>query len=166
MMNAQRDGSLHKKNWVELILWIIFLEVIGFGLGYLTQGSIHSWYDGLNKSTLNPPPVLFAIVWPILYALLGVVGWSIWHLRDNPYRQPALWFYAIQLIMNWAWTPLFFQLHWTGFALGWIIMLVYMTIAAIYFIYLQNIWLSMLLVPYLIWLLFATYLNGVIWLLN
>ncbi|WP_231865854.1 TspO/MBR family protein [Legionella fallonii] len=157
---------LSKNGWIKLTIWIVAFEAIGFFLGLLTQANILSWYDGLNKSMLTPPGWVFSIVWSILYVLLAVVGWALWRQRENIEIRPALYFYTSQLLMNWAWTPLFFQLHWIGFSLIWILILTSLTFLTIYSIKNKNNEISLLLLPYFIWLLFATYLNYAIWLLN
>lgn len=157
---------LNKKNWIKLTIWILAFEAVGFFLGLLTQDNIHSWYEGLNKSMLTPPGWVFSIVWSLLYVLLALAGWALWRQRENVETRPALYFYMSQLVMNWAWTPLFFQLHWIGFSLIWILILTFLTFLTIYSIRIKNKRISLLLLPYFIWLLFATYLNYAIWVLN
>ncbi len=157
---------MNKKGWIKLTIWIVTLQAIGFFLGLLTQANLQSWYVGLNKSMLTPPGWAFSIVWSILYVLLAVAGWELWRQRENIEIRPALYFYMSQLLMNWAWTPLFFQLHWIGFSLIWILILTSLTFLTIYSIKNKKKGISLLLIPYFIWLLFATYLNYAIWLLN
>ena len=155
-----------KKDWIHLVIWILVFEGIGLILGLLTNHHIHTWYDGLNKSNLTPPAVVFSIVWPILYACLAITGWVLWRQRSKPEIRPTLYCYIAQLLMNWAWTPLFFQLHWIGFSFFWIWMLTFLTLITIYLMKKNNNRLFFLLIPYFVWLLFATYLNGIIWVLN
>lgn len=157
---------MNKKDWIQLAIWIVIFQAIGFSLGLMTQANIDSWYQGLTKSTLTPPGWVFSIVWPILYVLLAIAGWALWRQRQNIELRPALYFYMSQLLMNWAWTPIFFQLHWIGFSLIWILILTTLTFLTIYSLKNQQKWIGLLLIPYFIWLLFATYLNYVIWLLN
>lgn len=157
---------MNKNSWIKLTIWIVAFEAIGFFLGLLTQANIHSWYDGLSKSTLTPPGWVFSIVWSILYVLLAVAGWALWRQREHIEIRPALYLYLSQLLMNWAWTPLFFQFHWIGFSLIWIVILTTLTFFTMYSIKNKKNWISLLLIPYFIWLLFATYLNYSIWVLN
>jgi benzodiazapine receptor len=157
---------LNKNAWIKLTIWIVAFEIIGFYLGLLTQDNLHSWYEELHKSTLTPPGWVFSIVWSILYGLLAVAGWALWHQRNNIEIRPALYFYISQLLMNWVWTPLFFQLHWIGFSLIWIVILTILTFVTLYSIKNKKKGICLLLIPYFIWLLFATYLNYAIWLLN
>ena len=157
---------MNKNSWIKLTIWIVAFELIGFSLSIMTVANIHSWYEGLNKSILTPPGFVFSIAWSILYVLLAIVGWMLWQQRKNIEMRPALYLYISQLLMNWAWTPLFFQLHLTGFSLLWLVILTLLTFLTIYSIKNKEKLVIYLLVPYFIWLIFATYLNYAIWLLN
>ncbi|HHT9909434.1 TPA: TspO/MBR family protein [Legionella pneumophila] len=132
----------------------------------LTQANIPSWYLGLNKSGLTPPGPVFSIVWSILYALLAIVGWVLWCSRNESEVRSVFYLYSVQMLMNWAWTPLFFVLHWTGLGLLWILVMAGLTGLLILSLKNKKKSIAILLLPYLVWLLFAAYLNGVIWLLN
>ncbi|WP_392538614.1 TspO/MBR family protein [Legionella sp. 227] len=158
---------MSKESGIKLIVWILLFEVIGFFLGLLTQENIHSWYEGLHKSILTPPGWVFSLVWSILYAFLAVVGFTLWQNRHQPQNKTVLRLYLIQLMMNWIWTPLFFQLHWLGFSFLWIVVMVALN-AAIILITMKNKdkEITLLLTPYFFWLIFASYLNGIIWTLN
>ena len=140
--------------------------MIGFSLGQMTQSNIHPWYQELSKSSLTPPGVIFSIVWSVLYALLAVVGWALGQYRHDPKLKPIFYLYLVQLIMNWAWTPLFFQLHWLGVSFFWIVVMTCLNGVLIFKIKNQKKGIAILLSPYFFWLLFAAYLNAVIWDLN
>ena len=152
--------------WIKIIIWIVVFEAIGFFLGMLTQAHLYSWYEGLNKSALTPPGPVFSIVWSILYALLAIVGWVLWNNRDNIKIKYLIYLYFIQLVMNWAWTPIFFQLHWLGFSFLWIIVMIFLNAVIIAGIKNDKKVIALTLTPYFLWLIFAAYLNGVIWILN
>jgi len=153
-------------NKFKLVIWIIIFQIIGLVLGLMTQANLHPWYEELNKSSLTPPAWVFSTVWPLLYGLLAIAGWALWRERKDIEIRPALALFMSQLIMNWAWTPFFFQLHWIGFSLIWILILTLLAFLTIYSIKNKKKWISWLLIPYFIWLLFATYLNYAIWILN
>ena len=155
-----------KQSWFKIVAWIVCFQVIGLLLGLLTQDNIYPWYVSLTKSNLTPPSVVFSIVWPILYAFLAIVGYSLWRQRHVAQLQSARYCYIAQLIMNWTWTLLFFQFHWIGFSFLWIIILTLFTALLIYLIKDKLKEMSILLIPYFLWLVFAAYLNGVIWMLN
>ncbi|ADG23517.1 TPA: tryptophan-rich sensory protein [Legionella pneumophila] len=157
---------MNKKSWMELIAWIITFEAIGFFLGMLTQANIPSWYEGLNKSGLTPPGPVFSIVWSILYALLAITGWVLWCSRNESEMRSVFYLYSVQMLMNWAWIPLFFVLHWTGLGFLWILVMASLTGLLILSLKNKKESIAILLLPYLVWLLFAAYLNGMIWLLN
>jgi len=149
-----------------VLLWIVVFQIIGYGLGMITQHNIVSWYPTLHKSTLTPPDIVFPIVWFILYCMLAVSGYTLWQYRHQPKVKLALVFYLLQMLLNWAWTPLFFYFHWIGVSLFCIMAMIILTLITI--ITTRNTYkLScVLLIPYFIWLLFAGYLNAVIWILN
>lgn len=154
------------KDWIKLFIWIVVFEAIGFLWGMLTQANIHSWYEGLNKSALTPPGFVFSIVWTILYALIAIVAWALWQKRDNIKSKRLIYLYFIQLLMNWAWTPLFFHLHWLGFSFLWIIVMVFINGMIIINLKNEKKEIALALIPYFLWLIFAAYLNGVIWAIN
>ena len=148
------------------LIWIIVFQIIGYGFGQITQYDILSWYPTLHKSILTPPNIVFPIVWFILYCMIAVSGYSLWQSRHQPKAKLALIFYAIQVLLNWAWTPLFFYFHWIGASLVCITLIIILTLITIIIIR-NNYKLScVMLIPYLIWLIFAGYLNAIIWILN
>ncbi|HFC9293514.1 TPA: TspO/MBR family protein [Legionella pneumophila] len=142
------------------------MKQLVFFLGMLTQANIPSWYEELNKSGLTPPGPVFSIVWSILYALLAIVAWVLWCSRNESEMRSVFYLYSVQMLMNWAWTPLFFVLHWTGLGFLWILVMAGLTGLLILSLKNKKESIAILLLPYLVWLLFAAYLNGMIWLLN
>jgi translocator protein len=118
-----------------------------------------SWYKNLNKSKLTPPSWIFGVVWPILYLLLSV--FFILLLRDEKCKgicNPLILF-GIQILLNFMWTTVFFRLRKLVIALIMIIIILGLTV--ITFVQMQEINknISYLLVPYMLWLSLATYLN-------
>lgn len=155
-----------KKTWLEAIVWILILQVIGLALGLMTKDNIVSWYQLLHKSSLTPPSLTFSIVWPILYVMIALAGYSLWRQRKYHDAKIAFYFYSVQLIMNWAWTSLFFQLHYIGFSFVWILILTLLTLITICLTRKKFKFACFMLVPYFLWLMFASYLNGTIWMMN
>lgn len=151
------------KNYLSLIIWIGALVAIGFVIGSLTKQEISTWYSTLNRSSFTPPNYVFPIAWTILYTIIGICGWIIWGATPFSRLRLIKALYVIQLILNWSWTPLFFRYHLTGFSLlllssmdilvGTLIWLAYPKIKSV----------SLLMIPYLLWILFACYLNFYIW---
>jgi tryptophan-rich sensory protein len=121
------------------------------------------WYAGLNKPSWNPPAWLFGPAWTTLYTLMAIAAWLVWK-RVGFTR--ALGFYFVQLILNAAWTPIFFGAHAMGWALVEIsIMWIAILLTLLSFLRVQKT-AGLLLVPYLAWVSFATFLNFTLWRLN
>lgn len=152
-------------NTLKLIAWIVFFELVGLMLGLLTQNNIYPWYESLTKSSLTPPGVVFSIVWPFLYAVLAVIAWILSTNNDAPHKTITTLF-ILQLLMNWAWTPLFFQLHLLKFSAVWLICLTCLNWVLILKAEKTHKLVALLLIPYVLWLMFASYLNVVIALMN
>lgn len=150
---------------LKLVAWIVLFESIGFLLGLLTQANIYPWYEQLNKSAWTPPGFVFSIVWTFLYANLAVIAWNL-SSQSQAYSKQVILLFALQTLMNWAWTPLFFGLHWLIFSALWLITLTCLN--ALLFIKLKKSHkgIAWLLSPYLLWLMFASYLNVLIALMN
>ena len=157
---------MQNKNHLSLIIWIVLLIAIGGFIGSLTKPEISTWYSTLNRSPVTPPNYVFPIAWTILYGIIGACGWLIWRPQAFPKISVIKTLYVTQLILNWSWTPLFFHYHLTGLSLvvlgamdilvGTIIWLAYQKTRAV----------SLLMIPYLSWILFASYLNFYIWQYN
>jgi benzodiazapine receptor len=148
------------------LIWIVFFQLIGYCLGRITRHDILSWYPTLNKSILTPPDMIFPIVWFVLYCMLAVSGYSLWQYRHQPKANLAFVFFLLQILLNWAWTPLFFYFHWIGMSLFCITAIIILTMITILITRKSYKLSCFLLIPYFVWLLFAGYLNAVIWVLN
>lgn len=121
------------------------------------KNNIDKWYKNLKKSPLTPPDYVFGIVWPILYFLLLI--YFILALQEK--NKIPLVYFMIQLILNLFWTTVFFRKRNINLAFAMIIVILFFTILSGMEMYYKNnnILLALLLVPYIIWLLFAGYLN-------
>lgn len=147
----------------KLIFWLVFFEVVGFLLGLTTQANLYPWYENLNKSALTPPGYVFSIVWTILYGLLALITWMI--LNKKP-PQSFTTLFIIQMLMNWLWTPLFFHFHYLTLSAVWIIVLVCINVILAIKFRTENKLIVWLLIPYILWLTLASYLNGFIAVMN
>lgn len=154
------------KKILPLILWIAVFQLVGYGLGVLTQDNIATWYLTLQKSSINPPQILFPIVWGCLYVMLAIAGWSLWNNQNSPRGKVIFSLYAVGILMNWAWTPIFFQFHLIQLGFYWIVMMILLTIIIILMSKQKNKLVYYLLLPYCLWLFFAGYLNWAIWIKN
>ena len=141
---------------------ILIPLVSGAAIGLLTQGG--DAFDSLTKPPLAPPPVLFPIVWSGLYTLMGI-SYSLLEERRLNDDGTKLTYYA-QLIFNLLWPVAFFALGWRLFSLLWIIILDLLVAVMTIRFYKSYKPAGLLQIPYLVWVLFATYLNFGFWLLN
>ncbi|MCX6987596.1 MAG: tryptophan-rich sensory protein [Chlamydiae bacterium] len=158
----------YKKNkLLLLILSIVPILAIAFISGQITKTSINNWYLTIHKSSLTPPNMTFPIVWTLLYVMIGLSLWRllIVHYYKKAMKQGLLYF-AIQMILNFLWTPAFFGLQSPLLALAVIIPLWIFIIMTIAKIYRPAKDAALLLIPYLLWVSFALYLNAVIVYLN
>ena len=125
-----------------------------------------AWYEALIKPSWNPPNWLFGPVWTVLYTLIGYAGYLAWRSSTVGQRYGAFGIYAIQLLLNALWSPLFFGYYSPGLALLNIVaqwVAISLNIVAFYRIKPAA---GLLLVPYLLWVTFALVLNASIWNLN
>ena len=121
-------------------------------------------YGSLEKPFLSPPSILFPIVWTILYILMGI---SYGIIKSNHLEDKEIDFiYYLQLIFNALWSIVFFVFKWRLFAFLWILILDILVIQMIRLFYNKNKLSGLLQITYLLWILFATYLNLAIYLLN
>ncbi len=155
-----------KNEWVVLIIFLVACFAVA-GLGsFATTPEIRGWYRGLQKPAWTPPNWLFGPVWTLLYAAMAVAAWLIWKRAGWSEAGTALTLFFIQLGLNLAWSFIFFKFHQTGAALADIVFL-WIAIAAtiIKFAEISNP-AAILLVPYLIWVTYASALNLAIWRMN
>ena len=118
-----------------------------------------NWYNNLNKSSLTPPNWVFSVVWPLLYTVLFISLYLVWTDKNCfPFCNPLI-FFIIQLCLNVVWTTIFFKLQKPLLALLDIILIILFTLITLYKFYEINKTSFYLLIPYIIWLCFATYLN-------
>lgn len=119
----------------------------------------NKWYKNINKSPINPPSYLFGIVWPILYSMLLLYFILIFR---KPEYNIIYKLFLIQMLFNFIWSPIFFKLKKFKLALIVVLIMVMMTGYITYLTYYIEKKMALILVPYLLWISFATYLNGYI----
>lgn len=155
------------KKIYKLIISLIIPQLAG-GLGsFFTIGSVKDWYPVLVKPALNPPAWVFGPVWTTLFALMGIAAFLIWKkgLERRDVKN-ALSIFLGQLILNTLWSIIFFGLHSPGGALIEIVFLWLAILATIIVFAKISSPAAWLLVPYIIWVSFAMYLNYSIWMLD
>lgn len=134
--------------------------------GAITATSVNSWYPTLAKPFFTPPGWVFPPVWTTLYVLMAIAAWRIWRQRPAASVAPALRVFALQLGLNLAWSFLFFGLQWIGAALAEMIVLLAAILWTIRLFAGIDRPAALLLVPYALWVGFATLLTAAIWMAN
>lgn len=152
------------KNYKALIISILIPLTVG-GLSALLTRNNMDVYGALDQPPLAPPGWVFPVVWTILYTLMGISSYLI-YTSDSLYKKSALKAYAAQLIVNFLWTIIFFNLQAYFFAFLWLILLLVLIVLMIAGFSRINKTAAYLQIPYLLWVMFAGYLNFGIYMLN
>lgn len=156
---------MKKIDWIQLLTIILISELVGV-LGSLLSGNQGVIYTSFVKPPLSPPGWLFGVIWPVLYLLMSIAAYIIYQTPQTLERKEATTFYWIQLFVNFLWPIVFFRFEWYWIAVGVIILLdILVSITTLRF-YKINKAAGYLMIPYLLWILFATYLNIGIAVLN
>lgn len=154
------------QSWKPYALWIILAEAVGGLSGWLTREGMQIYSETVMQPPLSPPSVVFPIVWGILYALMGISAARVWLAEESPERNRGLNLFVTQLIVNFFWSLIFFNLQAFGFALAWLVLLWVLVAWMILTFSKVDRPAAWLQVPYLVWLTFAAYLNAGVWVLN
>lgn len=159
---------MNQQNIFKLVGSIILCELAGIIGSVFTVSSIPTWYAALTKPALNPPNWIFGPVWTTLYFLMGVALYLVWTSKKGKetQRNQALWIFFIQLALNTAWSIIFFGLESPGVALIEILIMWSAIAWTIKLFYPLSKLAAYLLIPYILWVSFATYLTYSIWILN
>jgi benzodiazapine receptor len=161
-------------NWGRLAISIIICEGAGLIGSVFTFSQIPTWYATLNQPSFNPPSWLFGPVWTTLYLLMGVALYLVWPFDSaqeksaaaSRNKRQAMVLFGIQLVLNSLWSIIFFGLHNISAALAEIVVLwIFILLTTVEF-HKINRWAGWLLVPYLLWSSFATFLTYSYWILN
>lgn len=148
------------------LLWILLTESVGALSGWLTRDAAGSFNQLTTQPPLSPPAWLFPVVWGLLFALMGISAQRIHAAPSSPQRSRGLNLFISQLVLNFFWPLIFFNLRTFGFALIWLLLLL-LTVYQMKREFLKTDLLAAnLQIPYLLWLFFAVYLNLGIWYLN
>ena len=165
-IQCAKEVEREKIDKKRLIICLAIPLVVGGAAGLLTMNSMEA-FEALNQPPLSPPGWLFPVVWTVLYVLMGIASYLV-SVSDAPQEEKAraLWTYGIQLAFNFLWPIAFFNLKWYLFAFLWLVILwILILITALRFGRIRKP-AGYLLVPYLLWVAFAGYLNLGIYLLN
>lgn len=153
---------------MKILVMCATTVTLGYIAGTVTQTSVKTWYPSLNKPSFTPPNAVFPIAWTTLYVLMGIAAGYVWARIDfeKELVKKGLTFFAIQFALNMLWSYLFFGLKNPMIALVEIILL-WLMIYETWFVFrkVEKI-AGWLMIPYLLWVTYATVLNGAIWYLN
>lgn len=158
--------SISKIKWKPLIISILISLSVGGLSAFFTRSSMDI-YSKYNRPVLSPPGTVFPIVWTILFILMGISAYLVFISSvDEKIKSNALFLYGLQLIINFFWSIIFFNLEMLLFAFLWIILLWIVVFLMIISFWKINKLASYLQIPYLMWITFASYLNLGIYVLN
>lgn len=148
----------------NLLISILIPLAVGGLSSFIVRGSF-SLFSQVNKPPISPPSILFPIVWTILYILMGIASYIVYENSKNK-KNNGLTFYAIQLIFNFVWPILFFNYNLYLVSFIWLFILWILILITTIKFYNVNKIAGYLMIPYLVWVFFAGYLNLGIYLLN
>ncbi len=161
-MDATLPTSAARSAFGLVTAFVIVFAAAAFGAQFMPG----AWYESLNKPPLNPPNWIFGPVWTVLYGMMAVAAWRVWRKAGLRGSRSALVLFGLQLVINAAWSALFFGAQQPLWAL--------IDIGALWLAIVSTIWAfgridrvaAGLLLPYLAWVTFAGYLNAMLWWLN
>lgn len=165
MKNLERVKKIDLiSSFILFYLPLFFVQIIS---GRVTITSINTWYKSLEKSSWTPPSWVFGPIWTVLYLMMAVAVWMVYRSKTN--KDKKIYAYSLfftQLCANCLWSFLFFSFHMIGAALADLCLLILLiSITSVYFFRIRRLT-GLLLLPYLLWSIYALYLNAAIFYLN
>lgn len=151
---------------MKIAISIIACLLIGYAGGFATASSLSDWYLTLNKPIFNPPNWIFGPVWTVLYILMGIALGMIWQQQPSSERNMAMVMFVIQLVLNLGWSFIFFYFKNLLGAFIEIVILWFFIAVCIGLFYKLKPGAGYLLIPYILWVTFASILNFSIYWLN
>ena len=151
--------------WKKLAICVAIPLAVGGAAALLTRESMET-FSKLNQPPLSPPGWLFPVVWTVLYALMGIASYLVVRTESSERSRNALTLYAVQLAFNFVWSILFFNMGAYLLALVWLAILWVLIFCTLLAFRRIHLWAGRLIIPYLLWVSFAAYLNAGIWYLN
>ena len=157
---------MKKSTWKTYAFWIVLAEAVGALSGWLTRKGVKVYNATVQQPLLSTPSMVFPIIWGILFALMGIGAARIYLAPASNARSRSLLLFLVQLVFNFFWSIIFFNLQTFGFAFLWLIVLWVLILLMILSFRKVDKPAAWLQIPYLLWVTFAAYLNLGVWLLN
>ena len=157
---------MNKTLTLKFLVSILLPLSLGAIAGMFTSQSVPEWYATLNRPSFNPPNWIFGPVWTTLYILMGISFFLIWKQEASKVRNRAILIFLLQLVLNFAWSFIFFYFNMIGLALVEIILLWISIVMMLVVFYKIKPLASYINIPYLLWVTFATVLNASYYILN
>lgn len=155
-----------RRNWKVYAVWIAAAEAVGALSGLLSREGMQLYGQTVIQPPLSPPMWVFPVVWGILYALMGISAARIWLTEPSKERSQGLNLWVAQLIVNFFWSLIFFNLQAFGSAFVWLVLLWVLVVWMIWTFRKIDPLAAWLQVPYLLWLTFAGYLTAAVWIID
>lgn len=166
LISQTQIPTMKKIHWTSLLICIAIPMVAGSLSGLANVQAIQDWYTTLIKPSFNPPNYIFGPVWTLLYFLMGISLYLVVQTPTSHLRRTSLLIFTIQMIFNFIWSFAFFYFHSPAVGLIIIIALWISIVLMIRHFYKLSHPAAYLQIPYLLWVSFASVLNGAIWYLN
>ena len=157
---------MNKPTGKQYALFIGLSEAVGLLSGLISREGTALYGQMAQKPPLTPPGRVFPVVWTVLYALMGIGGARVWSAPKTQARSRGLNLFVAQLIINFFWSPIFFNARAYGLAFSWLLLLWALVFLMIREFRKVDKPAAYLQLPYLLWLTFAAYLNWGVWQLN
>ena len=157
---------MQMKSLIVLVLFLAMCYGAAYLGAFLTNPSVDDWYPSLVKPDWTPSGSLIGAVWTVLYTMMAVAGWLAWLKSDQKFPHHILTAFLLQLVLNVAWTGLFFGMRSPGLASLEIVALWIAILVTTWIFWKVNRLAGILMIPYLAWVGFAAVLNWTIWYLN
>lgn len=163
-MNTRNEKFSNKPfNIFGLLFWLLLSAVVAWFGAQFNPGL---WYMTINKPIWTPPGWLFGPVWTMLYIMMAIASYLVWNATGRTFKNKIIQLYLFKMLLNACWSWVFFGLHQIGWAVINIILLLVFIIVVTTLFYRQNKISGWLMLPYLLWVSFASILNLNIWILN
>ena len=164
-MEQQATSQSGLKQTLGFIAWLVLCYATSF-IGAMGSVQAQSFYGQLTQPSWAPPPWLFGPVWTVLYALMAIAAWLVWRTGGFKAQGVALSLFLVQLVVNGLWSWLFFAWRLGGIAFAEIIVLWVLIAATLIAFWRVRVLAGVMLIPYLLWVSFASALNFSLWQLN